>query len=198
MSIATDLKAYADRAASQGKQALDQAQAQLNDVTGQANEFYGRARTNVTEIADKAAGAAGGLRTSAEKAVNLDAIKSAVEPYVSQVLGYTSTVTERAEGLLAEARKDKRVASLIGAVDQVVDQVEAKVVKPVLSFAGRGQKPAGSTTESPAETTATAPRAARPAASKPASATSATKAAAKPAARKTTARKPAAPKAPKA
>ena len=39
MSIASDLRSYADKA-----------QAQLNDVSGQANEFYGKTKENVSEI----------------------------------------------------------------------------------------------------------------------------------------------------
>jgi len=185
MSLSSDLKTYADRAASQSKQALGQAQAQLTDVTGQAGELYGKARTNVAGIADKAAAAANDLRASAEKAVNLDAIRSAVEPYLSQVRGYTTTVGDRAESLLAEARKDKRVASLVEAVDQLMGQVEQRLVGPVRSLTGLGGKPSAGPVVKPAPTAKTSKPAAEP--------TSKPTAASKPAA-KSTARKPAAKK----
>jgi hypothetical protein len=173
MSIASDLRSYADTAVNQGKQVLDQAQAQLNDVTGQANELYGKTKENVSGIADKATGAVHDLRVQAEKAVNFDAIKTAVEPYLSQVKGYTSQVTDRAEGVLNGVKKDKRVAKL-------VETVEDRVVKPVQSLINRGSKPAPKRTSAakPATSAASKP-ATKPAATKPAS-----KPASKPAARK--------------
>jgi hypothetical protein len=191
MSIASDLRSYADTAVNQGKQVLDStistASAQLTDVTGQANEFYGKTKESVVEIAGKASSAVQDLRSSAEKAVNLNAIKTAVEPYVAQVKGYTHQVTDRAEALLAGAKIDTQVATLVGTVQE-------RVVKPVLSLTGRGSKPAQATpTPAPAKPAAatkaaTKPAATKPAATKPAPAKPATKSAAtKPAA--TTARK---------
>lgn len=87
MSITSDIRGYADTAIEQGRQVLGQAQSQLNDVTGQANEF-------VTD-----------LRAQAEKALNLDAIKTAVEPYLAQAKGYRHSVTDRAEALINTARR---------------------------------------------------------------------------------------------
>ena len=52
------------------------------------------------------------LRTSAEKAINLDAIKTAVEPYLAHVKEYRSTVTDRAESLISGVKSDKRVTKL--------------------------------------------------------------------------------------
>ena len=175
MSIASDLRGYADNAVSQGKQVLDQAQAQLNDVTGQANEFYGKTRENVVELATKATSAVSDLRVQAEKAVNLDAIKTAVEPYIIQVKGYVTPVTDRVESLVAGVKSDKRVATL-------VDTVQERVVKPVQDLTGRGSKPAAK----PAVKAAAATKpASKPAATKPAS----KPAASKPAARKAPARR---------
>jgi hypothetical protein len=169
MSIASDLRGYADNAVTQGKQVLDQAQAQLNDVTGQANELYGKTRENVVELANKATSAVSDLRVQAEKAVNLDAIKTAVEPYIIQVKGYVTPVTDRVESLVAGVKSDKRVATL-------VDTVQVRVVKPVQDLTGRSSKPA-------------AKPAAKATAAKPASKPAATKPATKPAASKPTARK---------
>jgi hypothetical protein len=158
MSIATELRSYADKA-----------QAQLNDVTGQANEFYGKTKENVSEIASKATTAVHDLRVSAEKAVNLDALKTAVEPYLAQVKDYTTQVTDRAESLLNGVKADKRVAKL-------VETVEERVVKPVQSLLVRGSKPA------PKRPAATKP--AQPAAAKATAKPAATKPASRPAARK--------------
>jgi hypothetical protein len=178
MSITTDLRSYADKAA-------DRAQASLNDVTGQANELYGKTRENVAGLAGKAQGTVKELRLQAEKAVNLDAIKTAVEPYLTQVKGYTHQVTDRAESLFATVKSDARVAKLVDAarpvVDAarpVVDTVQAKVVKPVTARATRASKPATKSAAAPKP----APKA--PAAAKPASRPATTKPATKPAARK--------------
>jgi hypothetical protein len=186
MSITSDIRSYADTAVSQGKQVLDQAQAQLNDVTGQATELYGKTKDNVSEIATKASGAVSDLRVSAEKAINLEAIKTAVEPYLAQVKDYTATVTDRAEELFSGVKNDKRVAKFVDAAGSVtgvvVETVQEKVVKPVQSLTGRGVKPVAKP--------ATAPKPAPASAAKPASKPAATKPASKPA------NKPAARKAP--
>jgi hypothetical protein len=184
MSIASDIRSYADNAVSQGRQVLDQAQAQLNDVTGQANQFYGKTNEFVSEIATKASSAVTDLRASAEKAINLDAIKTAVEPYLAQVNDYRSTVTERAESLLSGVKGDKRVAKLVDTAGSVtgvvVETVQERVVKPVQSLTGRGGKPVAK----PAPTAAAPKPVTRPAATKPAS-----KPASKPGARKAPARR---------
>lgn len=176
MKITNDIRTYADSAVNQGKHALDNAQAQLNDVTGQANEFVGKARENVTGIATKANQAVTDLRASAEKAINLEAIKTAVEPYLVQAKEYQAQVTDRAEVLFSGIKNDKRVAAL-------VEQVQDRVVKPAQSLTRRGTKPAA---KKPAPTAKPAPASdTKPAATKPAT----TKPARKPAARKAPAKR---------
>lgn len=189
MSITSDIRTYADNAIEQGKQVLGQAQASINDVTGQltetANEYVGKltAKSNVSDLREKAGEAVTDLREQAEKAVNLDAIKAAVEPYIAQAKGYTHTVTDRVEELLNTVKGDKRVSALVTKAEEltgtVVETVQERIVKPVESLIGRGEK-AGA----PAPKPAPAKAAPKPAAAKAAPA----KAAAKPAA-KTTARK---------
>jgi len=183
MSITSDLRSYADNAVTQGKQAITTAQAQLNDVTGQANEFYGKTNEFVTELASKATTAVNDLRVTAEKAVNLDAIKTAVEPYIAQLKGYSTTVTDRAESLFDGVKSDPRVAKLVDAARPVVETVQERVVKPVQDLTGRGTKPAPKAAAKPAATKPAA--AAKPATAKPAS----KPAAKKPAARKAPARR---------
>jgi len=132
MSITRDIRGYADTAIEQGRQVLGQAQSQLNDVTGAvltpANEF----------VAD--------LRAQAEKALNLDAIKTAVEPYLAQAKGYRHSVTDRAEALINTAKKDPRVAKAFVTAEQltgaVVETVQQRLVQPVWTFTGRDGKPA--------------------------------------------------------
>lgn len=189
MSITSDLRSYADTAVNQGKQALGTAQAQLNDYTGQANDLVGRytatTRENVSEIADKIAGSVTDVRHSAEKAINLDAITAAVEPYLAQLKEYTSAVTDKVEDLVAGARSDKRVNALVQRVEPVVDAVvelaQERVVKPVQSLTGLGAKPAPARKPAPKPTAKTTRK---PAATKPAA-----KSTARPAARKTAAKR---------
>jgi hypothetical protein len=185
MSIATDLRSYADSAVNQGRQVLDSsintAQVQLNDVTGQANEFYGKTKENVAEITEKAAAAVNDLRAQAEKAVNLDAIKTAVEPYLQQVKGYTHQVSDRAELLFDNVKTDPRVAKVVDAAEVLVTTVQERVVKPVQSLTGLG---------APTPAAKPAPKAAaKPAATKPATKPATAKPATKPAARKVPAKR---------
>lgn len=189
MSITSDIRSYADTAVNQGKQVLETAQAQLNDVSGTANDALGKYRANVTDIADEAVEATTELRSSVEKAINIDAIKAAIEPYLAQAKSYGTQVTDRAEDFFSGIKSDKRVAKLVdtaGSVSGVVvETVQERVVKPVVSLTGIGAKPA-----------AKKPVATKPAATKPAP-----KATAKPSPRataaKTTATKPATKAAPR-
>jgi ElaB/YqjD/DUF883 family membrane-anchored ribosome-binding protein len=166
MSITSDIRSYADSALEQGKQVLDQAQAQFNEVTGSvtttANEFVGKvtntAKSNYSELSAKATDAVTDLRTQAEKALNLEAIKSAVEPYLAQAKDYGSSVTDRATVLLDSVKGDKRVASLISSVESasgtVVETVTERVIKPVQSLTGLGAKASTPTKAAPVKVTA--------------------------------------------
>ena len=198
MSITTDIRGYADTAIEQGKQVLDQAQAQFNEVAGQigenANELVakltGGARESLNELTGKLAGnateAVHDLREQAEKALNLEALKAAVEPYLAQAKGYRATLAERAEELFTNVRGDERLTKLLAGVEVVNRTVQERVVQPVRSLTGLGGKPAAKTGPKPVarKPAATKPATAKPA-TKPASGT-ATKAAAKPAAKRTT------------
>jgi len=166
MSITKDIRSYADSALEQGKQVLDQAQTQLNDVTGQANGLVGKltgtAKDNVSGFTAKATDAVADLRVQAEKAVNIDALKAAIEPYLAQAKVYSTTVTDRAEGLYTSVKNDKRVGKLFVTAESltgvVVETVQVRVVKPVQALTGRS-KPAPQRASKP-----------KPAATKPGSA----------------------------
>ncbi len=194
MSISSDIRSYADNAVAEGRKVLDStltnAQASLNDVTGQANDFVSKYRDNVSDIAGKANDAAQDLRKSFEKAVNVDAIRSAVEPYLAQARDYQTNVQSRVEHLYAGVADDQRFA-------KVVDVVQERVVKPVISLTGLGGKPTSSTSTStprkPSPTKSAAPK--KPATTKSATTTSGTSSTTtgssttKPAAKKSTTRK---------
>jgi hypothetical protein len=176
MSIASDIRTYADKA-----------QAQLNDVTGQANDLVGKvsatAKENATVLTDKVSSAANDLRASAEKAVNFEAIKAAVEPYIAQAKGYRATATDRAEALVAGLRNDKRVGKVVDAAGSVtgvvVETVQERVVKPVQALTNRGGKPTAKPSSPVAAKPTPAPKATKPATTKPASKPTARKAPAK-------------------
>jgi hypothetical protein len=168
MSITNDIRSYADTALEQGKQVVGQAQAQFNEITGTA-------RTNVTHLTTRATGAVTDLRTQAEKTLNLDAIRTAVEPYLAQAKQYRASVTDRAEGLFETVKSDKRVAKVVATAESftgvVVDTVNDRVVKPVSALTGLGAKPAAkasATKSTTAATKTTATNAGKPATTRPA------------------------------
>jgi hypothetical protein len=198
MPSTRDIRSYADGAIAQGKQA---------------------ARESVAELSARAADAVNELLAQAEKAVNLDAIKAAIEPYVAQARGYSTTVTDRAEELYSSVKKDDRVAKFVNTAESVtgavVETVQDRVVKPAQVLTGRGgkraAKPSSRTTSAPAasarKATATKPAkttarkttttasAAKKTSAKKATATKSTASKSTAAARKSTARKAPAKKA---
>jgi hypothetical protein len=185
MPITSDIRNYADTAIEQGRH-----------VVGQA---VGQAQANVNQLTTRATGAVADLRTQAEKTLNVDGIRTAVEPYLAQAKQYRSNVSDRAEGLFETVKSDKRVAKALSTAESVtgavVGTVTERVVKPVATLTGRGSKPASATTSrkstvtkpaaskstakksTPKKTTAT--KASKPAATRPAAKKTATKSPAK-------------------
>jgi len=167
MSITSEIRDYADSALEQGKHAFDQAQAQLSDVTEQANEFVGKLTDTAKGNAASITTAMSDLLTQAEKAFGFEAIMSALEPYLAQAKGYTQGVTDRANGMFVTVKSDKRVSKIVDSAESisgvVVEAVQDRVVKPVHSLTKRDSSPvAKKTTRKPAAkpaTTATAHKA---------------------------------------
>jgi DNA topoisomerase III len=164
MSITSDLRGYADTALEQGK-----------------------------HVGAKASSTVADLRAQAEKAINIDAIKAAVEPYLAQAKEYRTAVTDRANGLVGSVTSDKRVAKLVDTAESlsgtVVGTVQDRVVKPVQNLTGLGKparKPVATATRT--ASSATKPASTRPA-PKPAAKTTARSSAKPAAARKAPAKK---------
>jgi ABC-type transporter Mla subunit MlaD len=161
MSIPSDLRAYADSAVNQGKQTLSTASAQLSGVSEQASELVND------------------LRASAEKLINVDAVRTAVEPYLDQLRTYGDSVGERVEEIVSSLKKDPRFGKLVETADSVsavvVELVQERVVKPVQSLTRGNPKAAPKPPSKPASK-ATKPAATRPATRKPAAKTTARKA----------------------
>lgn len=132
MSVTSDIRAYADSAintaVSTGKQTLSAAQAQLGGVTTSANEFVGD------------------LRSSAEKVVNVDAVRTAIEPYLTQLRSYGDEVGDRIEEIVATLKKDPRFGKLVDTADSlssvVLEIIQERVVKPVQSLTGGSRQQA--------------------------------------------------------
>jgi hypothetical protein len=115
------------------------------------NDIRARADEAVSELREKATAVVTDLRAQAEKRVDLDSIKAAVEPYLEQAKGYAGAVTDRAEELLTTARKDERVARFLDSAESitgvVVETVQEHVVKPVQKLTGVGTPPANTPAE---------------------------------------------------
>jgi hypothetical protein len=115
------------------------------------NDIRARADEAVSELREKATAAVADIRAQAEKRVDLNSIKAAVEPYLDQAKGYAGAVTDRAEELLATARKDERIARLLDSAESVtgavVETVQEHVVKPVQKWTGVGGTPANTPAE---------------------------------------------------
>ena len=164
MSITNEIRDYADSALEQGKHVFDQAQAQLSDVTEQANEFVGKLTDTAKGNAASITTAVSDLLTQVEKAFGFEAIMSALEPYLAQAKGYTQGVTDRANGVFVTVKSDKRVAKIVDSAESisgvVVEAVQDRVVKPVHSLTKRDSSPvAKKTTRKPAAKPATRPSA---------------------------------------
>jgi hypothetical protein len=186
-SITNDIRNYTDTAIEQGKQALEQgkqarkqaveqAQARLNGVTEHANQFVAGINNTVSK---QATDTVNGVRAQAEKSLNVDAIKAAVELYLAPARQYRNNLRELAQlsaNLLEALKNDalvKKVVASAGTVKgAVVETVQERVVKPVTTLTGRRRKSAK-------KTAVTKQATAKAAATRPAKKAPATKAPAK-------------------
>ncbi len=157
MSFSDDVKAYTDAALEQGKRAIDQAQAVLAEMTGDATEFAARLQERGELVfVSVRAGDPKGLINIARG--DLELFLSTVEPYVAQALSLRAALIEKTAEFVGDVRKDPRVArayetaeSLTGAV---VETMNERVVAPTMSMMGR--KPAAPAAKAPAKAAATA------------------------------------------
>ena len=171
MSIASDVRSYADTALEQGKQVVDQAQARISDVQGNAQDLAGKAATKASETYTD-------LRTRGEALYErvstlpvVEQVSSTVEPYVAQLNGYRTTVTEKVEQVYTDLKKNDQVAKVLGVAETaagvVIETVNDRVVNPVKSLLDRAPitdakpttaktAPAATPAAAPAKTTASA------------------------------------------
>jgi hypothetical protein len=164
MPLSTDLRAYADSAREQG------------------TELVTRFTTTVTGFTSAANHAVLDLRGQAGKNLNLDAVRTALEPYVAQARDYSSSVTERAEDLYGTVRNDRRVSGLFDRAETlarpVVTVVQERVVQPVRIRTRRDGvavvEPTPAAAPKPRATSTRKPAATRPATARKAAAKKAT------------------------
>lgn len=157
MSFSDDVKAYTDAALEQGMRAIDQAQAVLAEMTGDATELAARLQERGELVfVSVRAGDPKGLINIARG--DLELFLSTVEPYVAQALSLRAALIEKTAEFVGDVRKDPRVAkayetaeSLTGAV---VETMNERVVAPTMSMMGR--QPAASAAKAPAKAAATA------------------------------------------
>jgi len=112
MSIASDVRTYADTALEQGKTTY-------TDLRTKGEALYGRVTTLPV----------------------VEQVSSTVEPYVAQLNGYRTTVTDKVEQLYTDLKKNDQVAKALGVAEQaagvVIETVNERVVNPVKSLLDR-------------------------------------------------------------
>jgi len=112
MSIASDVRSYADTALEQGKTTY-------TDLRTKGEALYGRVTTLPV----------------------VEQVSSTVEPYVAQLNGYRTTVTDKVEQLYTDLKKNDQVAKALGVAEQaagvVIETVNERVVNPVKSLLDR-------------------------------------------------------------
>jgi hypothetical protein len=154
MSITSDIRNYADTAVEQGKQFVGQA------VETAQHQFAG--------VTNRATGTVNDLRAQAEKTLNIEALRTAVEPYLEQARQYRTTVTDRAEGLFGTVTSDPRVAKVVTTAETVtglvIDTVQERIVKPVSTLTGLGTAPKKTPAQAPKTAKPTKAASTRPAA----------------------------------
>jgi len=71
----------------------------------------------------------------------VEQVSSTVEPYVAQLNGYRTTVTDKVEQLYTDLKKNDQVAKALGVAEQaagvVIETVNERVVNPVKSLLDR-------------------------------------------------------------
>jgi hypothetical protein len=141
MSIASDVRSYADSALEQGKQVVDQAQSRFSDVQGGAQDLAGKAAVRASETYTD-------LRTRGEAIYErvstlpvVERATSVAEPYVAQLNGYRTTVSDKVEQLYTDLKKNDQVAKVLGVAETaagvVIETVNDRVVNPVKSLLER-------------------------------------------------------------
>jgi len=119
MTIATEVRAYADAALKQGRTALNQASTAVNTATDRVVELV--------EDAPKPAFAVLGAADLAIETVAKRLPKGATDVYLSTAKDVYGTLTARGQAKIAALRTDPRLAKLVGDVSGAAHTVQDKV-----------------------------------------------------------------------
>jgi hypothetical protein len=145
MSIANDVRSYADSA-------LGQAQARLTEVRGDAtelaNSLLSRATTTCMELRSRGEA----LTKRAGALPGVERASASIEPYVALLKGYGTVAAGRLEQAYAELRKNDQVAKVIAAAGIPVDAVQGRVTS-LLDRQPTATAPAPAPVTSPAKPT---------------------------------------------
>lgn len=142
MSIASDVRSYADSA-------LGQAEARLTEVRGDATELastlLSRAAVTYTELRTRGEE----LTKRASALPPVERASASVEPYVAQLIGYGTVAAEKLEQAYAELRKNDQVAKVITVAETSIDAVQERVTS-LLDRRPTGRAPASAPVKAPA------------------------------------------------
>jgi hypothetical protein len=156
MSIANDVRSYADSA-------FGQAQARLTEARGDASEFAGKVLSgaSVTYAELRTRGEALTKRAGALPAV--ERASATVEPYVAQLKVYGGAAADVLEQVYAELRKNEQIAKVIAAAETSFGAVQGRVMS-LLDRQPTASAPAPAPATSPATSSAKPPAVAEPSA----------------------------------
>jgi hypothetical protein len=152
MSLQSDLKNHADNALEvaleQGRQAVEQGKRALEA----AEAALGKLQGNIT-----------GAKAFDSIGPNIEALRSAVEPFVAAALGYTAQLSNRAESTVSDLKADRRVAQVIQTGEALAAAVVEAVQERVGRATGTARTGSSSSQSGPAPAAPSAPSAHAPA-----------------------------------
>ena len=148
MSITSDVRSYTDSA-------LEQAQARLTEVRGDATELASRLLSLALVTCAELRARAEALTKRASALPGVEQASATVEPYVAQLKGYSTIAAERLEQAYAELRKNDQAAKVIAVAETSIGAMQERVTS-LLERQPTAAAPAAAPAEPAAKATASA------------------------------------------
>ena len=148
MSITSDVRSYTDSA-------LEQAQARLTEVRGDATELASRLLSLALVTCAELRARAEALTKRASALPGVEQASATVEPYVAQLKGYSTIAAERLEQAYAELRKNDQAAKVIAVAETSIGAMQERVAS-LLERQPTAAAPAAAPAEPAAKATASA------------------------------------------
>jgi len=148
MSITSDVRSYTDSA-------LEQAQARLTEVRGDATELASRLLSLALMTCAELRARAEALTKRASALPGVEQASATVEPYVAQLKGYSTIAAERLEQAYAELRKNDQAAKVIAVAETSIGAMQERVTS-LLERQPTAAAPAAAPAEPAAKATASA------------------------------------------